>query len=116
MNSLTLDGLVAWLQSLIRLTEGLSAQLASDEIAPIEQLVERRDALLSEQNKWFEEWKDLINSADNNAETLSDLKVLVTKLSQVDEDLVALVVQKKNKLAEQLKQAQNQKLLLAYST
>lgn len=115
MSSMTVDALFNWMQSLIGLTERLSTQLESDEIAPIETLLEQRELLLFEQKIWLEWWKDSTNSADNNTAMQAHLKSLVEKLVQADNTLVALVAVKKEKMSEQLKQAQNQKLLLAYS-
>ena len=100
------------------MTEGVSGRLeANDELTSVEAMLNQRDELLSQQKKWVAKWKELKNSADNTTseETLEKLKLLLEKLVNADKQLVTSVTLKKRIVSEQLKQAQNQKLLLAYS-
>ncbi len=118
MTTTTPDTLLAWLHSLISVTEGVSGRLeANDELTSVEAMLNQRDELLSQQKKWVAKWKELKNSADNTTseEALEKLKLLLEKLVNADKQLVTSVTLKKRIVSEQLKQAQNQKLLLAYS-
>lgn len=111
----TVDLLCSTLLSLVEVTQRLCAAIEGNEHESLSDLLDRRDQLLEQQSLLIIRWKDSSKNADNKGRELSRLKPLFELLQQCDRKLNALVVHKKDEVADQLRQARNQQRLLAYS-
>lgn len=103
------------LQSLNEATNSLCVCLQNNEVHAIDALLDRRGKLLDQQEQLIEKTKESLQNADYNSRDISELKSLLGDLQQQDKTFVILFMLKKEESAEKLKQAQNQKRLLAYS-
>jgi hypothetical protein len=115
MSAATIDLLRSTLLSLIEVTRQLCSTVQGDDLSSLQELLDRREKLLEQQSVLLTQWKDLRQDADNIRGDLARLKPLSELLQTTDHQLRTLVVHKKDEVAEQLRQAQNQKQLLAYS-
>jgi hypothetical protein len=103
------------LQSLNEVTNSLCVCLQNNEVHAIDALLDQRAKLLDQQELLLEKTKEFLQTADNSSREICDLKSLVGDLHEQDKSFVSLFMLKKEESAEKLKQAQNQKRLLAYS-
>ncbi len=115
MSAATADLLRSTLLSLIEVTRQLCSTVQGDDLASLGELLDRREKLLEQQSLLLAQWKDLPRNADNTRGDLVRLKPLTDLLQNADHQLKTLVVQRKDEIAGQLRQAQNQRQLLAYS-
>jgi hypothetical protein len=111
----TVDLLCSTLLTLIEVTQQLYAAVEDENYETLNELFDKRDHLLEQQSFLLVRWKDSSKSADNKGRDLSRLKPLLDLLQQWDRKLSALVIQKRDEVAQYLRQASNQKRLLAYT-
>jgi hypothetical protein len=104
------------LLSLVEATEALCVIVEGNDLAGLSECLDARGKLLKEYEENVGQWKDSREDADNHSSIVAQQGPLVQKLMQVDLKFVTLASAKQEKLYTKLKQAQNQKLLLAYST
>lgn len=103
------------LLSLIEVTNELCKTVAGGDYSPLNELLDRREKLLEQQSFLLARWKDFSKDADNERRELERLRPLSDLLHKNDEQLTALIVQKRDEIAEQLRRAENQRRLLVYS-
>ncbi len=115
MSTATFDLLRSTLLSLIEVTRQLCSTVQGDDLSSLQELLDRREQLLEQQSVLLAQWKDFGKNADIIRGDLVRLKPLTDLLQNTDHQLRTLVVHKKDEVAEQLRQARNQKQLLAYS-
>ena len=104
------------LLSLVEATEALCAMVENNDFAVLSERLDARGKLLKEFEKMVVRWKDSQKTADDHSSIVAQHGPLVEKLKQVDLKFVTLVSAKQESLHSSLKQAHNEKLLLAYST
>jgi succinate dehydrogenase flavin-adding protein (antitoxin of CptAB toxin-antitoxin module) len=97
------------MQSLIELTRTLCTMIESNDLQELSKLLEQRDSLLHQQQTIVQRWDA------SKGELKLHIGSSILLLQQLDRDFVTLFTKKKEEAAEQLKQATNQRLLLAYS-
>lgn len=115
MSAATADMLRSTLLSLIEVTRQLCSTVQENDLSSLGELLDRRERLLEQQSVLLAQWKDFRQNADTPRGELVRLKPLTDLLQNTDHELRTLVAQKKDEIAGQLRQAQNQRQLLAYS-
>ncbi len=108
------DSLAQTLQTLVQATGELCSGVENNEFESLPQRLALRERLLKEHAEIAQKWKELPKSMEEHQGGISRFGPLLQMLEQVDQKLVTLTLSKKEEAAERLKQAQNQKLLLAY--
>ena len=111
----TVELLCSVLRSLIEVTESLCLSVEKEELASLSDMLDRREELLEQQSELIKTWKSTVAAEGDYRHGLFRLRPLVEHLEQLDKKNVTLFTEKKREFAEKLKQAQNQKRLLAYS-
>jgi hypothetical protein len=101
---------------LIETTEALCAIVEKDDFAKLSERLDARGDLLKKCEEMATGWKDSRKDADHHYSAVSQHSLLAEELKQVDLKFVTLVSAKQESLHSSLKQAHNEKLLLAYST
>jgi hypothetical protein len=101
------------LRSLLEATEALHAAVERDEFDSLADLLRVRERFLAKQMDLVEEWR--LRSRDERERDVVRFGPLMEALKQVDKKFSTLCRVKFDATAEQLSQAQNEKLLLAYS-
>jgi hypothetical protein len=105
-----LESITYLLRSLVDLTRKVKASLEADELEVASRQLDERGKLLEAQVQLMAGWKELSNEND----ALAELRPLTDLLKQLDRELTTLFAGKKDQVAEKMRQAQNQKRLLAY--
>ncbi|NWF71394.1 MAG: hypothetical protein HXY40_20115 [Chloroflexi bacterium] len=99
------------LRSLVELTEAMCALVECENYDALDDMLSAREALLAKQAEMLEEWR-LRVGGERDAHRFGPL---LDTLKQVDKKFSTLCGAKLAAAAERLSQAQNEKLLIAYS-
>lgn len=109
------EALCCVLRSFIEVTEALCMSIDSNEFSLLSEALDEREKLLRRQSKLTTEWENLTLPENERQHGILRLQPLVEDLKQLDKKIIMLLEQKKILFAEKMKQAQNEKRLLAYS-
>jgi hypothetical protein len=101
------------LRSLVETTEAMHATIERGEFDSLADLLSVREVLLAKQMDLVGEWQ--LRTGGERALDVLRFGPLLEALKQVDKKFSTLCRAKFDATAEQLSQAQNEKLLLAYS-
>jgi hypothetical protein len=100
------------LRSLIELTEAMCPLVECENYDALDDMLSAREALLAKQAEVLEERLQVGEERERNAHRFGPL---LETLKQVDKKFSTLCGAKLTAAAERLSQAQNEKLLIAYS-
>lgn len=103
------------LGKLIELTDQLCNFVEHDEIDRLLSTLESREQLLDQETAMVQQWREALSEGKAAESGMHELRPKFEALKQLDEKFVTLFSSKRVEIAQQLKQAQNEKLLLAYS-
>jgi hypothetical protein len=101
------------LEKLIEVSEILCARIEQHDLTEVPALIAQRGALLEEQAQLLNEWK--MSKTDERQRAVHEARPLLATLEPLDTKTVKLLAERMASAAIQLRQAQNQKRLLAYS-
>ncbi len=97
------------LQALVDVTKALCLSVEQGDFPSVAQQLDEREALLNKESSLIADY------CAAKGRRVDELRPLLDSLKQVDQELITLFTRKKTEVACEMRLAQNQRRLLAYS-